>query len=67
MSARRIAATVGIGLTLMLASSSPALAAPPGPGNTGNPDNCPTSGANASPNNGGCVGHFLKASSQTNT
>lgn len=65
MSARKIAATAVIGLGLTLASASPALAVPPGPGpgNTGDPHSCPTSGANASPNNGGCVGHFIKASS----
>jgi hypothetical protein len=66
MSARRFVATVGVGLALMLASASPAFAVPGGSG-PGNGGTCPTTGANASPNDGGCVGHFIKASGKTNT
>lgn len=53
-------------MALMLASASPAFAVPGGSG-PGNGGTCPTTGANASPNDGGCVGHFIKASGKTNT
>jgi hypothetical protein len=64
MSVRRIAAGLGVGFALMLASASPALAVSgsTGPGNGGS---CPSGGANGTP--GGCYFHFNRSAPECNT
>jgi hypothetical protein len=64
MSVRRIAAGLGVAFALMLASTSPALAAP-GSTSPGNGGNCPTGGANSTP--GGCYCHFNRSAPECNT